>query len=50
MEHVRSGPGTTELGASCDQGEGSPEGPCDNMGFANTGEMHGKEVALVLKF
>lgn len=42
--------GIHELGASCGTGEASPEPFYRRLGFERTGEMHGDEIGLVLRF
>jgi diamine N-acetyltransferase len=41
--------GAKELGTSCGEGEGSPEGFYLNLGFVRTGDKVGDEVVLELK-
>jgi diamine N-acetyltransferase len=41
--------GADELGTSCGEGEGSPEGFYLNLGFVRTGDKFGDEVGLRLK-
>ena len=50
VEHVKTRPGATELLVSCGQGEGSPEGFYQRLGFEHNGEMYGREIGLILKF
>ncbi len=42
--------GHCELITSCGQGEGSPQGFYEQLGFVATGEMDDDEAILVLKF
>jgi diamine N-acetyltransferase len=48
IEYVRTRPGANELGVSCGEGEGSPEGFYAKLGFKRTGEMLGDEVVMRL--
>jgi diamine N-acetyltransferase len=48
IDHVKTRPGATELGTSCGEGQGSPEGFYRKLGFERTGEMLGHEVGLRL--
>ena len=50
VEHVKRRPEATELLVSCGQGEGSPEGFYQKIGFKHDGNMYGKEIGLTLKF
>lgn len=50
VEHVKSRPEATELLVSCGQGEGSPEGFYQKIGFKHDGNRYGKEIGLTLKF
>ncbi len=47
-DYVRTRPDAEELGVSCGQGPGSPEGFYTKFGFEQTGEMAGDEVMLKL--
>jgi diamine N-acetyltransferase len=47
-EHVKTRPGATELLVSCGQGEGSPEGFYQRLGFKHNGKKYGYEVGLSL--
>ena len=49
VDHVKALPGATELGVSCGQGEGSPEGFYLKYGFKHDGKKHGQEIGLSLK-
>jgi len=49
LEYVATRPGARELVVSCGQGEGSPEGFYQKLGFEHTGEKLGDEVVLRLK-
>jgi diamine N-acetyltransferase len=42
--------GATEMGVSCGEGDGSPEGFYRELGFVRTGEMHGDEIGMLLKW
>jgi len=46
VDYVKTRPGATELLVSCGEGEGSPEGFYEKMGFRRTGEMEEDEVVL----
>jgi diamine N-acetyltransferase len=46
VEYVRSRPGAKELGVSCGEGPGSPEGFYRKSGFIPTGEKLGDEIVL----
>ena len=48
VEYVRTRPGARELLVSCGQGEGSPQGFYESLGFTLTGEKLGDEVVLRL--
>lgn len=48
IEYVRTRPGARELLVSCGQGEGSPEGFYQKLGFTHTGDKLGDEVVLKL--
>jgi len=48
VDYVRTRPGAKELGVSCDEGDGSPEGFYRRLGFVRTGEMLDDEVVLKL--
>jgi diamine N-acetyltransferase len=48
IEYVRTRPGAKELRVSCGEGEGSPEGFYQSLGFERTGEMEENEVVLRL--
>ncbi len=48
LDYVRSRPGATELLVSCGQGEGSPEGFYQKLGFRRSGKMYDDEVGLSL--
>lgn len=47
-EHVKTRPGAKELLVSCGQGEGSPEGFYQRLGFKHNGKKYGYEVGLSL--
>jgi diamine N-acetyltransferase len=47
-EHVKTRPGAKELLVSCGQGEGSPEGFYQRLGFKPNGRRYGYEVGLTL--
>ena len=49
IEYVRSRSGVKELGVSCGEGEGSPEGFYRKLGFEPTGEKAGDEIVLRMK-
>ena len=49
VEYVKIRPCATELGVSCGQGEGSPEGFYLHYGFKHNGEKHGNEIGLSLQ-
>ena len=49
VDHVKTRPGATELGVSCGQGEGSPEGFYLKYGFKHDGKEYGQEIGLSLK-
>ena len=46
VDYVRTRPGAKELLVSCGQGEGSPEGFYQKLGFVHTGEKLGDEVVM----
>jgi len=46
VEYVKTRPNATELGVSCGQGEGSPEGFYLKQGFVPTGEILHEEIVL----
>jgi len=46
--YVRTRPGATELITSCVQGDGSPQGFYEKLGFVLTGEKEDEEVLLKL--
>lgn len=48
VEYVRTRPDATELLVSCGQGEGSPQGFYETLGFVLTGEVLDNEVVLRL--
>jgi diamine N-acetyltransferase len=48
IEYVRMRPRATELLVSCHEGEGSPEGFYQALGFRRNGQMEGDEVVLSL--
>jgi diamine N-acetyltransferase len=48
VEYVRTRPQAQELLVSCGQGEGSPQGFYETLGFALTGEVLDEEVVLRL--
>jgi diamine N-acetyltransferase len=48
IEYVRTRPRATELLVSCGQGEGSPEGFYQALGFRRNGQMEDDEVVLSL--
>ena len=48
VEYVKTRPGAKELLVSCGQGEGSPEGFYEKLGFQHTGGKVGHEVVLRL--
>ena len=48
-EYVRSRPGAEELGVSCGEGVGSPEGFYRKLGFVPTGKKLGDEIELQMK-
>jgi len=48
IEHVRARPNATELMTSCVQGDGSPQGFYEKLGFKLTGEKEDEEVLLKL--
>ena len=48
IEHVRTRPNATELMTSCVQGDGSPQGFYEKLGFKLTGEKEDQEVVLKL--
>jgi len=48
IEHVRTRPGATELLTSVVQGEGSPQGFYESLGFALTGEFEDGEAMMSL--
>jgi diamine N-acetyltransferase len=48
IEYVRTRPRATELLVSCHEGEGSPEGFYQALGFRRNGQMEGDEVVLSL--
>ena len=47
-DRVRTRPGATELIVSCGEGDGSPEGFYQKLGFKRNGKMYGDEVGLAL--
>jgi diamine N-acetyltransferase len=48
IEYVKGRPGATELLTSCVQGEGSPQGFYERLGFALTGEYDEGEAVMRL--
>jgi len=48
LEYVKTRPRATELLVSCGQGEGSPEGFYQALGFQRNGQMEEDEVVLSL--
>ena len=48
IERVKTRPGATELLVSCGEGDGSPEGFYQKLGFKRNGKMYGDEVGLSL--
>lgn len=48
VEYLQTRPGAKELGVSCGQGEGSPEGFYRRLGFEPTGEFYDDEMVLKL--
>ncbi len=48
IDYVKTRPGAKELTTSCGQGEGSPEGFYQKLGFRRNGKVIGHEVVLVL--
>jgi len=48
IEHVRTRPNATVLMTSCIQGDGSPQGFYEKLGFELTGEKEDTEVVLKL--
>ena len=48
IEYVKTGPRATELLVSCGQGEGSPEGFYEALGFRRNGQLEEDEVVLSL--
>ncbi len=49
IEYVRMRPGAKELLASCEEGEGSPEGFYAKLGFKRTGKMLGEEAVMSVR-
>jgi diamine N-acetyltransferase len=49
IEYVRGRPGVKELLASCEEGEGSPEGFYAKLGFKRNGKMLGEEAVMSLR-
>ena len=49
VDHVKTRLSATELGVSCGQGEGSPEGFYLKYGFKHDGKKYGEEIGLSLK-
>lgn len=49
IEYVKGRPGATEFLTSCGQGEGSPQGFYERLGFEATGEIDEGEVILRLR-
>ena len=50
VEYVKTRPNAKELGVSCGQGEGSPEGFYLKQGFISTGEIDHDELVLRMTF
>jgi diamine N-acetyltransferase len=48
IDYVKTRPAAKELLVSCGEGEGSPEGFYQKLGFKRTGAMEGDEVVLSL--
>lgn len=48
IERVKARPGAAELLVSCGEGEGSPEGFYQKLGFRRNGKMYDGEVGLAL--
>lgn len=48
IDYVKTRPGAKELDVSCGEGEGSPEGFYQKLGFRRNGKVIGHEVVLVL--
>ena len=48
-DYVRSRPGATVLETSCGQGDGSPEGFYQELGFRRNGKMFDDEVGMTLE-
>ena len=48
IERVRTRPGAKELLVSCEEGDGSPEGFYQKLGFNRNGKMYDDEVGLSL--
>jgi len=48
IERVKTRPSATELIVSCHEGDGSPEGFYQKLGFKRNGKMYGDEVGLSL--
>lgn len=48
VDYVRTRPQANELLVSCGQGEGSPQGFYESLGFVLTGEVLDEEVVLSL--
>lgn len=48
IDYVKTRPNAGELLVSCGEGEGSPEGFYQSLGFKRNGKMYGDEVGLSL--
>lgn len=48
VEYVKTRPGADQLLVSCIEGEGSPLGFYESIGFIKTGRKHGDEIELAL--
>jgi diamine N-acetyltransferase len=48
IDYVKTRPGANELGVSCEEGEASPEGFYEKLGFKRTGERIGEEIVMSL--
>jgi diamine N-acetyltransferase len=49
FEYVKTRPNARQLGASCGEGEASPEEFYRKLGFKRTGEKEGDEILMVLE-
>lgn len=49
IKYVKTRPNAAKLGVSCGEGEASPEGFYEKLGFHRTGEMEDEEVVLSLQ-